>query len=412
MKISLDKTIRAMSIALDLAEISSIEDKHKDIIEKISNINYSEHRFMNHSKRATYIALKIANKLNLDNNCIQYLYLSTLLHDIGATTSLKFSHSAKTFIKEHCITGYKILKSFPIFEGISNIIFYHHENFDGTGPMQLAGNQIPIESQIIRISDLAELLYEEKFPPYKQKKRITDWIKSNSNILFSEKLCEAFLKVASNDIFWFDLENISFIDSILDNVAPTLDIYLNLDEFESIAYIFSNIIDSKSTFTAMHSRGIADLAFKISKHLNYSDDKCKKMKIAGLLHDIGKLAIPTKILDKNGPLTKEEFSIIKSHVYYTSIILDRIEDIPCIKNWASNHHEKLNGKGYPRGLCSKDLSEESRILAVCDIYQALTEDRPYRKGLSKNNAFEILDNMVSENLICKKAVNNLKDTLL
>ncbi|EDS78254.1 HD-GYP domain-containing protein [Clostridium massiliodielmoense] len=409
MKISLDKTVRSISLALDLAEISSIDNKN--IIENISNINYSKHNFMNHSKRATYISLILANFLNLSDDSKKYLYLSTLLHDIGATNSLKISHTQTDFIKKHCIKGSEIVSDFPIFNNLSRIILYHHENFNGTGPLNLKGKEIPMESQIIRLSDLVELLYNAEVPIFKQRDYIINWVKSHSNEIFSPKICNAFFEISSKDIFWFDLQNISFIDSILDTIAPKLDIYLNLEQFEDIAYIFSNIIDAKSTFTATHSREIAKLAFKISKHLGYSDEKCHKMKIAGLLHDIGKLAIPSSILDKNGKLTPEEFCIIKSHVYYTNIILSKIEDIPDIKEWASNHHEKLNGTGYPNGYSSKDLSEECRILAVCDIFQALTEDRPYRKGLNNEEAYKILDDMVYKNFICKKAVNNLKNAL-
>lgn len=410
MNISLSKTIRAMSIALDLAEISSIGDK-EDIIEDISNINYSDHEFTNHSKRTAYIALRIGYALNLCNQDMKRLHLAAILHDIGATNSLKSSHIPGGYIREHCIKGYDILQPFPTFHKTSNVILYHHENYNGTGPMNLKGNKTPIESQIIRLADLVELLYEEKVPPYKQQNRINNWVKSNSGIIFSPKVCDAFLDVASKDLFWFDLENIAFIGSILDNISPKLDIYLNLDDFETIAFIFSNIIDSKSNFTAMHSIGISELAFRISKHLGYSEEKCKKMKIAGLLHDIGKLAIPSKVLDKEGPLDKDEFSIIKSHVYYTYIILDKIDNIEDIRDWASNHHEKLNGKGYPAGLSSEALSEESRIIAVCDIYQALTEDRPYRDGLSKEKALSMMDSMANENLICKSALNHLKNAL-
>jgi HD-GYP domain-containing protein (c-di-GMP phosphodiesterase class II) len=157
--------------------------------------------------------------------------------------------------------------------------------------------------------------------------------------------------------------------------------------------------------------GISNLAFMVSKYLGYSEEKCLEMKIAGLLHDIGKLAIPNSILDKNGSLTQDEFSIIKSHVYYTKMILDGIEDIREISDWASNHHEKLNGTGYPRNLDESKLFEESRIMGVCDIYQALTEDRPYRNGLDKNKTFAILDGMVLDGLICGDALNTLKEAL-
>lgn len=409
MEISLDKTIRAMAIALDLAEISSVYDI--DVVEKVSNVNYSEHKFLHHSKRAAYIALEIAKKLNFEDECLKELYIATLLHDIGASNSIIKSHYSNSFIEEHCRVGASITSLFPVFSNISDVILYHHENYDGSGPLKIHGKDIPIKSQLIRIADLIEISYSEKYPSYKQKNRIIDWVKSNEGIIFSNKLVQAFLEVAKLDIFWFNLEAISSMDFILDSISPKLDIYLDLNQFENIAYIFSKIIDSKSKFTAKHSIGISELAYRVSLHLGYDKEKSLKMKIAGLLHDIGKLAIPTSILDKEGSLTHEEFAIIKSHVYYTKILLDKIEDISDISEWASNHHEKLNGNGYPRSLTGEQLSEESRIICVCDIYQALTEDRPYRKGLSTDKAFSILDGMVTDNFICPLAVQYLKDTL-
>ncbi|PRR85360.1 HD-GYP domain-containing protein [Clostridium luticellarii] len=414
MKVSIDKTIRSMAIALDLAQISSNYNNfpgNEPIIENITNVNYSDHKFMHHSQRTTYIALEIANHLNLDQKCKDRIYISALLHDIGAANFLYQSHSTNIFIKEHCKIGARIIKYFPIFKELSNIILYHHENFNGSGPMKLFKDKIPIESQIIRISDLIEILYNENLSNFQQKGNIIKWIKSNCNTIFSETIVNAFMKSASHDIFWLNLQNISFANFILDKMHPTLDMFMDIDEFEDISMIFANIIDNKSTFTATHSKGIANLAYIVSKHVGYPEEKCREMKIAGLLHDIGKLAIPLYILDKNDSLTDEEYNIIKSHVYYTKIILDRIEDIPNISEWASNHHEKLNGKGYPRGLKADDLSEESRIMAVCDIYQALTEDRPYRKGLYIEKTFSIMDNMVADNFICGKALSYLKEVV-
>ncbi len=409
MKISLDKTIRAMAIALDLAEISTI--KNTRIIEKISNINFSDHNYLNHSKRTTYIALKLGAELSLDEALIKELYITTLLHDIGAASYLKRSHTSNSYIKEHCIKGADIIENFPIFNNISPLILYHHENYDGSGPMGLSENQIPIISQIIRIADLVELLYDENNSSHSQRDSITSWVISNTNSIFSKSLVDAFLNISEKEIFWFDIENITFMDFILDNICPEINVELDLEQFEKIAYILASIIDNKSTFTAMHSLCIAELAYKVSVYLGYSKEKCLQMKIAGLLHDIGKIAIPNSILDKDGALTPNEFSIIKSHVYYTKIILDKIEDIKEISEWSSNHHEKLNGNGYPRKLDEDKLSEEAKILCVCDIYQALTEDRPYRKGLSSDSAFSILEGMVIDGLVCNEALSQLKTAI-
>lgn len=409
MKISLDKTIRAMSLALDLAEISSTENA--EIVERISNINYSEHKFLHHSKRTTYIALELGHILLKSDESLKRLYISSLVHDIGAVNSLKKSHIWESYIMEHCDNGAAIISSFPIFNDLSYIILYHHENWDGSGPMKQREQEIPIESQIIRLADLLELLYDEDTPSYKQKSKLTNWVLENKGIIFSEDLVNAFLQISSRDIFWFNVETISYLDFILDSVTPKLNRFIDLQQFEAIAYIFASIIDSKSAFTARHSREIASLAYNVAKSIGYDNEKCSKIKIAGLLHDIGKLAIPRGILDKDGSLTPDEFSMIKSHPYYTKIILDKIEDIEDISEWASNHHEKLNGKGYPRSLGEAHISEEARILCVCDIYQALTEDRPYRKGLGNVQALAILDSMVSDGFICEKALKYLKNAL-
>ncbi|WP_125154054.1 HD-GYP domain-containing protein [Clostridium rectalis] len=409
MEISMDKIIRAMSIALDLAEMSSMEGKN--IVENITNINYSKHKFMHHSERTAYISLELANYMKLSTEIKKSLYISSLLHDIGAANFLTLSHSSSKFISEHCRLGFEITKDLPYFSNISKIILNHHENINGSGPNEKSFDDIPIESQIIRLSDIVELLYNENIPCYKQKSKIINWVKDHTHIIFSNDLVQVFLNCSKKDSFWFNIENINLMDLILDSISPKLNIFLNLNEFEEISNIFAKIIDTKSRFTAMHSKNISQLAYRVSKFINYNEEKCKKMRISGLLHDIGKLAIPSNILDKNGSLSEEEYSLIKSHVYYTKIILDRIGDINDISNWASNHHEKLNGTGYPHGLQGSDLSEECRIMAVCDIYQALTEDRPYRDGLNKQEAFSILRDMVNKNLICGKCVNYLEKAI-
>lgn len=411
MKISLDKTIRAMSLALDLAEIGSIEGL--DDTPKVSKINYLQHTFLHHSTRTTYIAIELGRLLQLQDNIMNRLYISALLHDIGAANSFTKCHTSEEFIKSHCKVGCEILKSFPDIDSISDlskIILYHHENWDGTGNFGIKAEDIPIESQIIRIADLIESLFKENIPGFMQKDSIIEWIESNE-CLFSNEIVNALYAVAKKDIFWCNLDNLPYMPFILDNIAPELNIYLNLKEFECISNIFSNIIDNKSKFTATHSREIANLAYKVSKHIGYPEEKCVKMKIAGLLHDIGKLAIPTNILDKAGPLSSEEFSTIKSHAYYTGIILNMIKDIPDISSWSANHHEKLTGDGYPNNLNNMDISEECRILCVCDIFQALTEDRPYRNGLPEDMAMSILDSMVQDKFICKSAVVHLKNTI-
>ena len=136
---------------------------------------------------------------------------------------------------------------------------------------------------------------------------------------------------------------------------------------------------------------------------------CQKMYLAGALHDIGKVAIGNEILEKPEKLTDEEFKTMKHHAVYTYYILSGIDDFEEIRDWAALHHEKLNGKGYPFGKTADELNEQERIMACIDIYQALTEDRPYKKGLSHEKACDILDDMEQKGFVDSDISNKIRE---
>lgn len=410
MNISIKSIVSAISLALDLSDNNW--NKCDTLIDPTSNVAYSLHRFSNHCKRTTYIALEIGKQLNLDKNSYYNLYISSLIHDIGTQNIFHMAHDSHVYMKQHCAEGYEMLKDMPTFSEIAEIIKYHHENYNGTGCFELKYASTPIESQIIRLADLVETQLDFTKPYYINMNVITEWIKARNITLFSNQLVNAFSIVALKESFWLNLYNKNSIDTFLNELAPMDDKFMSLYEFEQLSDLFATIIDNKSSFTASHSKEISKLSYRISKHLGYDDEKALKMKISGLLHDIGKLAIPTEILDKEGPLNDEEFAIIRSHTYYTKLILDKIDNLNDISLWASSHHEKLTGNGYPRRLTASELSEECRILAVCDIYQSLTANRPYRIGMSNSQAFAIMDEMVARNQICNDALKALKVMIL
>ncbi len=410
MYISMKNIVSTLSLSLDLTD--NDWNKFEDIIDTKTKIDTSNHEFSNHSKCTSYISLEIARAINLNEDSYFNLYIASMIHDIGTQNIFDSSHDSSWYIKKHCIEGSEMIQNIPSLIQVYDIIRYHHENYDGSGCLKLKNSLIPIEAQILRLADLIEIQTDYSAPYYTEKDKLINWVKSHNGVLFSPQIVEGFLKVSASEYFWLNLLNVPTMDFILDNITPKNDILISLSEFEAIADVFATIIDNKSSFTADHSKKISTLAYNVSTHICYTEEKCLKMKIAGLLHDIGKLTIPTSILDKNGPLTEEEYSIIKSHPYYTKLILDKIDNISDISMWASCHHEKLNGLGYPRMLSAKDLSEECRIIGVCDIYQSLTADRPYRDSMYMYQAFDILDDMAARNLICKKAVNYLKDTLI
>ncbi|NOY13172.1 MAG: HD domain-containing protein [Deltaproteobacteria bacterium] len=175
----------------------------------------------------------------------------------------------------------------------------------------------------------------------------------------------------------------------------------------SIASIFRHIIDFKSRFTATHSTGVAECAVLLSRYFGLTDSEIAQMEVAGYFHDLGKLAIPNSILEKPGKLTKAEFAVMKQHTYFTYTVLSTIGGLGPIAEWAAFHHEKLDGSGYPFHVAADKINIGARIMAVADIFTALTEDRPYRTGMEKKQIKDILISQTANNSLDERIVNIL-----
>ncbi|HHY35095.1 MAG TPA: HD domain-containing protein [Firmicutes bacterium] len=167
-----------------------------------------------------------------------------------------------------------------------------------------------------------------------------------------------------------------------------------IEILEVLSRVFAEVVDRRSPYTRRHSQSVGECAFILGKHLGLDELTCRELRVAGLLHDLGKLGVSESILDKKASLTEEETCIVKRHPYLTYHLLDEVPCFDRIRDWASFHHERLDGRGYPFGLDSSLLSTEARVVAVCDVFSALSDDRPYRPGLSREQVQSILAAMV------------------
>jgi diguanylate cyclase (GGDEF)-like protein/putative nucleotidyltransferase with HDIG domain len=140
-------------------------------------------------------------------------------------------------------------------------------------------------------------------------------------------------------------------------------------------------VDTKDRYTRDHCDLVAEYAVKLADRLNLSEDAKRPLRIAGLLHDIGKLVVPDEILKKPGPLTDEEYEIMQRHVKIGEVLIREVPQLKDVIQAVSCHHERYDGSGYPRGLKGEGIPLLGRIIAIADAYSAMCLDRPYRKAL-------------------------------
>jgi diguanylate cyclase (GGDEF)-like protein len=145
-------------------------------------------------------------------------------------------------------------------------------------------------------------------------------------------------------------------------------------------------IDNRDHYTKVHSEIVTECAVMLAQELGHSDEVQKTLRIAGLLHDVGKICVPDRVLRKPGPLTRGEYEIVKHHVVIAEHLLVDLPDVEQVREAALNHHERFDGIGYPNGLEGKQIPLLGRIMAIADAYSAMILDRPYRKGRTISEA--------------------------
>lgn len=157
------------------------------------------------------------------------------------------------------------------------------------------------------------------------------------------------------------------------------------------AKMLVNFLGNKDQYTKGHCERVTKFTVAIGHALNFSDMDILDLELAAMLHDIGKLAVPDEIIKKEGKLTMQEYEIVKMHPVVGYELIKDISFLDVSKNILLQHHERIDGKGYPHGLVDKEIDIKSKILAVADAYDAMTSSRPYKmKGLSKTQAINQL----------------------
>jgi len=367
-----------------------------DMILCLSNaIDLVSPAVVDHHKHVAYMASALSMELRLTEEEQTRLMMAGALHDVGALSLRERLDTLAFEVKcphEHALAGYLLLKAFEPFSEIASVVRYHHVPWRAEQGSEFMGNPVPIGSHLLHLADRVDILIDRHREVLGQVDGICQIIESESGIMFMPELVRAFMRLAKKESFWLDTVFPS-VNQILAKKARGAAIELDLEGLLSLAKLFSQIIDFRSRFTAVHSSGVAAGAEALAHFCGFSVEQCRMMRIAGYLHDIGKLAVPAEILESPKKLGDNDFRMIKPHSFYTCRILETIGTLEVINQWASLHHERLEGGGYPFHYRDSELSLGSRIMSVADVFTAITEDRPYRKGMTKGEAMQILQQM-------------------
>lgn len=367
----------------------------------------------NHHLQVAYIAHCIGAEMNLSEPELRDLVIAGALHDIGAfslqerTDLLNFEVNCP---EQHCRAGYWLLNTFDPFKAAAQLVHFHHVPWnDGEGATE-DGDPVSLGSHILHLADRTAVLIAEQDLVLPHVAKIRARIDAENGRLFRPEPVAALQRLTRREHFWLDASSRSVL-TIMRSRMRMDDLTLDTDGLLQLAEFFRRLIDFRSPFTANHSSGVAAAAEALAHLAGFSEDDALRMRVASYLHDLGKLAIPREIIEKPARLSADEYAVMEGHVYYTYRVLESIADLKTIREWSAYHQERLDGSGYPFHLREEDLSLGARVLAVADVFTAITEVRPYRSGVTPETALRIINSMASRRELDPAIVRILEENL-
>jgi len=399
MKINLQRAISSLTGALDLVGIDEVH----------------------HGKRVALMAVAIAEEMHWPQaRCEEMLY-AAMIHDCGVSRVKE--HRAITEMLEwegaedHCVRGEQYLLACPPLARFSTIVRWHHTRWE-TLLKQEIDPDVRLEANLIFLADRADVLLAPYFAGSSLRNEIlwehtgiVERIRSLGGTLFSPELVDAFCRAADRESFWLAMDPGYIEDEIEAHFDRSLPVELDTADVLALAKLFAHTVDSKSSYLLEHSTRVAKIARYLAEASGLRGEHLDQVEVAGLLHDLGKLRVPEEIIDKPGPLNREERAFVMRHSYDTGHLLKKVFPTLPIADWAAMHHENLLGTGYPFRHQAKVIPHEARLIAVADIFQALSQERPYRGHMGKIEVMSRIEGLCNQGRIDPGIVGLLRTGL-
>jgi HD-GYP domain-containing protein (c-di-GMP phosphodiesterase class II) len=350
-----------------------------------------------HSLRVAYLALRLGEEMALTGEERREICIAGALHDIGAFSladRVDLLAFEETRTMQHSIAGSLLLRNFPPFSRAASFVEFHHLAWNRGEGATCGGRPVPLASHILHLADRVAVRITKGPEVLGQVEDICSAVSGRRGEAFAPECVDALLRIAEKDYVWLEIAS-SSMESVLRRSLAFSTIEIDMEVLLELSRLICRIIDFKSEFTATHSSGVAAAGKALAREVGFSPEECRMFEIAAYLHDLGKLAVPSEILEKPGKLTDAEWNVMRTHVYYTYQVLDSIEALEQFASWGALHQERLNGTGYPFRYTEEELPLGARIMAVADVFTSLTENRPYRKAMTRKEATRELRDMVA-----------------
>jgi HD-GYP domain-containing protein (c-di-GMP phosphodiesterase class II) len=293
---------------------------------------------------------------------------------------------ANELFQTRCQTGAEIVRQMRFPEPVARGVMDLDEHWNGQGqPARLAGEAISPLARIALVAQIADVFYASAGA----EGAIAE-LRARSGTWFEPSLVAACERAAGTPGFWAMLDSPELSMAVVGLSPGDHRLPIDEDYLDDVAAAFAKVVDAKSPFTNGHSERVALFTDLIAEELGLDDQRRRRLKRAALLHDIGKLGVSNQILDKPGKLDEAEWAAVRHHPALGEIILSRIGAFRELSRIAGAHHERLDGKGYPRGVSADAIDLDTRIVTAADIFDALTAERPYRAAMPVSKALAIM----------------------
>ncbi len=387
-------------------------------------VDLAEGRQPGHAARVAYIALNLAQTIGLPPEEQRVAFYASLLHDAGAAPAsaetcrllnlteeaifgaqpgtspqelaLEIAPSEAAVVVEvlraHQERGAQVARDLGFERSIQTTIAAHHERWDGHGyPQALKGKETPIAGRVVAAADLIDSLISDEPNPLTARRNLAGTLAEHAGSSLDPTLSEQGGDLLRSDEFWLGLHNHALTLELADccpEDAP--EAQRSPADLQTFARVFAALADAKGEHTDRHSERTADIAVRLAEALGFRNGRKELLRIGAVLHNVGLLGVPARIIAKPDILSLSEMETLRKHPTYSQLVLEALPGMEEVARWVGAHHERPDGKGYPEMLEDEAIPLEARIIALADTYVALTSVRPYRRALSHEDAQQVL----------------------